>query len=65
MYHARGTEVSHRLPYRRNPSYKHVRWYADKTAQANGIASFMDASKTIATYTYQRLDGSIDVEGKP
>lgn len=48
-----------------NPSYKHVRWYADKTAQANGIASFMDASKTIATYTYQRLDGSIDVEGNP
>lgn len=48
-----------------NPSYKHVRWYADKTAQANGIASFMDASKTIAAYTYQRLDGSIDVEGNP
>ena len=48
-----------------NPSYKHVRWYADKTAQANGISSFMDASKTISTYTYQRLDGSIDVEGNP
>ena len=48
-----------------NPSYKHVRWYADKTAQANGIASFMDASKTIAAYTYQRLDGSIDVDGNP
>ena len=48
-----------------NPSYKHVRWYADKTAQANGVSSFMDASKTINTYTYQRLDGSIDVEGNP
>lgn len=48
-----------------NPSYKHVRWYADKTAQANGVSSFMDASKAINTYTYQRLDGSIDVEGNP
>lgn len=48
-----------------NPSYKHVRWYAGKTAQANGVSSFMDASKTINTYTYQRLDGSIDVEGNP
>ena len=38
-----------------NPSYKHVRWYPNLNAQMSGVASFMDAQRTISTYTYQRL----------
>ena len=48
-----------------NPNYKHVRWYPNLNAQMGGIASFMDAKRTISTYTYQRLESAIDVDGNP
>jgi hypothetical protein len=48
-----------------NPNYKHVRWYPNLNAQMTGIASFMDARRTISTYTYQRLESAIDVAGNP
>ena len=48
-----------------NPNYKHVRWYPNLNAQMSGVASFMDARRTISTYTYQRLESAIDVDGNP
>ena len=48
-----------------NPSYKHVRWYPNLNAQMSGVASFMDARRTISTYTYQRLESAVDVDGNP
>lgn len=48
-----------------NPNYKHVRWYPNLNAQMSGVASFMDAQRTISTYTYQRLESAIDVDGNP
>ena len=48
-----------------NPNCKHVRWYPNLNAQMSGVASFMDARRTISTYTYQRLESAIDVDGNP
>ena len=42
-------------------SYQNVRLYATLAAQATGIASFMDNTKHIFTYTYVRKDSAIRV----